>query len=143
MQATPRVPRSVRSRGFGNTAVMDRPHVVVVGAGFGGLTAVRSLDKAAVDVTLVDQHNFHTFSPLLYQVATAAIAPDDIAPSIRGVIRRDRNIAFRMEHVVGIAFAARRVLVADGPTLPYDYLVLAAGAVSSDFGVAGVDAHAL
>jgi NADH dehydrogenase len=116
---------------------------VIVGAGFGGLTAARALAGKPVDVTLVDQHNFHTFSPLLYQVATAAVAPDDIAPSIRGVIRRERNVAFHMERVVGVDFATRRVRVADGPPLGYDYLVLAAGAVSSDFGVPGVDAHAL
>ena len=75
---------------------MDRPHVVVVGAGFGGLTAVRSLGRAPVDVTLIDQHNFHTFSPLLYQVATAGVAPDDIAPSVRGVVRREPNAEFQM-----------------------------------------------
>src|SRR3954453_13487282 len=127
MQGTPRVPRSVRSRGFGNTSVMDRPHVVVVGAGFGGLTAVRSLDKAAVDVTLVDQHNFHTFSPLLYQVATAGVAPDDIAPSVRGAVRGESNAEFQMARVVGIDFDKRRVMVADGEPIAYDYLVLAAG----------------
>ena len=122
---------------------MDRPHVVIVGAGFGGLTAVRSLDKAAVDVTLVDQHNFHTFSPLLYQVATAGVAPDDIAPSVRGVTRREANAEFQMARVVGIDFDEHRVMVADGEPIPYDYLILAAGAVSSDFGVPGVHEHAL
>ncbi len=122
---------------------MDRPHVVIVGAGFGGLAAVRSLDKAAVDVTLIDQHNFHTFSPLLYQVATAGVAPDDIAPSVRGVTRREPNADFQMARVVGIDFDQRRVMVADGAPIPYDYLILAAGAVSSDFGVPGVREHAL
>jgi NADH:ubiquinone reductase (H+-translocating) len=122
---------------------MDRPHIVIVGAGFGGLTAVRALDKAAVDVTLIDQYNFHTFSPLLYQVATAGVAPDDIAPSVRGVTRREPNADFQMARVVGIDFDQRRVMVADGEPIPYDYLVLAAGAVSSDFGVPGVHEHAL
>ncbi len=122
---------------------MDRPHVVIVGAGFGGLTAVRSLGAAPVDVTLIDQYNFHTFSPLLYQVATAGVAPHDIAPSVRGVVRREQNAEFHMARVVGIDFDGRRVLVADGDPITYDYLILAAGAVSSDFGVPGVREHAL
>jgi NADH dehydrogenase len=122
---------------------MDRPHVVIVGAGFGGLTAVRSLGGAPVDVTLIDQYNFHTFSPLLYQVATAGVAPDDIAPSVRGVVRREQNAEFQMARVVGIDFDGRRVLVADGNPISYDSLILAVGAVSSDFGVPGVREHAL
>jgi NADH dehydrogenase len=116
---------------------------VVVGAGFGGLTAVRALAAASADVTLIDQHNFHTFSPLLYQVATAVLGPDDIAPSVRGVVRRESNAAFQMARVIGVDLDARRVLLADGEPVPYDYLVLAAGAVSSDFGVPGVREHAL
>ena len=122
---------------------MDRPHVVIVGAGFGGLTAVRSLGDAPVDVTLIDQYNFHTFSPLLYQVATAGVSPDDIAPSVRGVVRRERNAEFQMARVVGIDFEASHVLVADGDPITYDYLILAVGAVSSDFGIPGVREHAL
>jgi NADH dehydrogenase len=124
---------------------MDRVRVVVIGAGFGGLTVARSLAHASapVEVVLVDRHNFHTFSPLLYQVATAGVAPDDIAPSLRGVVRRDRNVEFEMVEVVGVDFESRRVLVADGAPIAYDYLVLAAGAVSSDFGVPGVAEHAL
>ena len=103
----------------------------------------RSLGSAPVDVTLIDRNNFHTFSPLLYQVATAGVAPDDIAPSVRGVVRREPNAEFHMEHVVGIDFDDRRVIVADGDPIAYDYLILAAGAVSSDFGVPGVAEHAL
>jgi NADH dehydrogenase len=124
---------------------MDRVRVVVVGAGFGGLTVARSLAhaSAAVEVILVDRHNFHTFSPLLYQVATAGVAPDDIAPSLRGATRRDHNVEFEMADVVGVDFDSRRVILADGAPIPYDYLVLAAGAVSSDFGVPGVAEHAL
>ena len=124
---------------------MDRVRVVVVGAGFGGLTVARSLAHASVpvEVILVDRHNFHTFSPLLYQVATAGVAPDDIAPSLRGVIRRDPNVEFEMAHVVGVDFESRRVILADGAPIAYDYLVLAAGAVSSDFGIPGVAEHAL
>jgi NADH:quinone reductase (non-electrogenic) len=122
---------------------MGLPHVVVVGAGFGGLTATRSLAGKPFRVTLIDQHNFHTFSPLLYQVATAAIAPDDIAPSVRGIIRDDDNLEFHMARVVGVDFDRRQVHLADAPSLDYDYLVLAAGAISSDFGVPGVREHAL
>jgi NADH dehydrogenase len=120
-----------------------RPRVVVVGAGFGGLTAVRTLARKNVDVTLIDERNFHTFSPLLYQVATAGLAPDDIAPAIRGIIRHDDNVVFHMARVVGFDLTERMVEVADGPPIAYDYLILAAGAVSSDFGVPGVDKHAI
>jgi NADH dehydrogenase len=123
---------------------MDRTRVVVVGAGFGGLTAARTLaHMPAIEVLLVDRHNFHTFSPLLYQVATAGVAPDDIAPSLRGVVRGDPSVTFETADVVGVDFDAKRVHLADGAPIPYDYLVLAAGAVSSDFGIPGVSEHAL
>jgi NADH dehydrogenase FAD-containing subunit len=68
---------------------MHRPRVVIVGAGFGGIAAARALADTPVDVTIVDQHNFHTFSPLLYQVATSSLAPDDIAPNLRGIVPND------------------------------------------------------
>ena len=116
---------------------------MIVGAGFGGIAAARALARAAVDVTIVDQHNFHTFSPLLYQVATAGLASDDIAPNLRGIVRRDRNVEARMAKVHGVDFGRREVLVDHGLSIPYDYLVLAAGAVSSDFGVPGVAEHAI
>ncbi len=122
---------------------MKLPHVVIVGAGFGGITAAKALARAPVDVTIVDQHNFHTFSPLLYQVATAGLAPEDIAPSTRGIVQRDLNVETRMATVRGVDLDRREVLVDHGPPIPYDYLVLAAGAVSSDFGVPGVMEHAL
>lgn len=122
---------------------MRLPHVVIVGAGFGGITAAKALAKAPVDVTIVDQHNFHTFSPLLYQVATAGLSADDIAPSVRGIVQGDRNVEARMATVCGVDFDRHEVIVDNGPSIPYDYLILAAGAVSSDFGVAGVADHTI
>src|SRR4051794_13530571 len=121
---------------------MSRSRVVIVGAGFGGVSTARALSGAPVDVTIVDRHNFHTFSPLLYQVATSGLAPDDIAPNVRGIVQNDANVDARLANVVGVDFEARTVHVDEGPDLPYDYLVLAAGAVSSDFGVPGVTEHA-
>ena len=122
---------------------MHRPRVVIVGAGFGGIAAARALADTPVDVTIVDQHNFHTFSPLLYQVATSSLAPDDIAPNLRYIVRNDPNIEARLNTVRGVDFERREVLVDGDATLAYDYLVLAAGAVSSDFGVPGAAEHAI
>jgi NADH dehydrogenase len=122
---------------------MQLPRVVIVGAGFGGISAARALARSPVEVTIVDRHNFHTFSPLLYQVATAGLAPDDIAPNLRGIMQDDRNVECRLADVRGVDFDRREVIVDHGPSLPYDYLVLAAGAVSSDFGVPGVSEHAI
>ena len=131
--------RAQRQR-WGN---MHRPRVVIVGAGFGGIAAASALADTPVDVTIVDQHNFHTFSPLLYQVATSSLAPDDIAPNLRGIVRNDPNIEARMNTVRGVDFERREVLVDGDAPLAYDYLVLAAGAVSSDFGVPGAAEHAI
>jgi NADH:ubiquinone reductase (H+-translocating) len=121
---------------------VTRPRIVIVGAGFGGVSTARALSGAPVDVVVVDKHNFHTFSPLLYQVATSGLAPDDIAPNLRGILQNDPNVDARMAQVVGVDFDRREVQVDEGPPIPYDYLVLAAGAVSSDFGVPGVSEHA-
>ncbi len=122
---------------------MKHPHVVIVGAGFGGITAAKALARVPVSVTIVDQHNFHTFSPLLYQVATSGLAPDDIAPNLRGIVQDDPNVEARMATVHGIDLNRREVLVDHGPSIAYDYLILAAGTVSSDFGVPGVSEHAI
>ena len=119
-----------------------RTRVVVVGAGFAGLHVVASLRGAPVDVTLVDQRNYHTFQPLLYQVATAALDAGDVAHQVRDVLRRHRHARFRLGRVTGIDLEARRVDLADGEALPYDHLVLAPGAVYHDFGVPGVRDHA-
>ncbi len=125
-----------------NTRTHDsrRPRVVIIGAGFAGLRAARTLRKASVDVTIVDRHNFQTFQPLLYQVATASLNPSDIAFPVRGVLRRYRNAAFRLATVTGIEDGAVRL--DDGGRLAYDHLIVTAGARAAFFGVPGADEHA-
>ena len=109
------------------------PRVVVVGAGFGGLTAARALGDAAVVLTLLDRRNFHLFQPLLYQVATAALNPSDIAAPIRHVVRRQRNTTVLLADVRAVDVSAKAVRTDHGD-VPYDFLVLAAGADDSYFG---------
>jgi NADH dehydrogenase/putative oxidoreductase len=109
------------------------PRVVVVGGGFGGIAAVRALRWTACRITLIDRRNHFLFQPLLYQVATAALSPADIALPIRSVLRDQRNVAVRLGEVVGIDPAAREVVL-PGVRLPFDYLVLATGAQHSYFG---------
>src|SRR2546425_9358853 len=112
----------------------DLPHVVIIGGGFGGLDAARALDGAPVRLTLVDRHNYHLFQPLLYQVATAALSPGDIASPIRWILRHQRNVEVLLADVLEIDPAGRRVIVADGDPIPYDYLVLAPGSAHAYFG---------
>lgn len=119
-----------------------RHHVVVIGAGFGGLATARSLGDAPVHVTLIEANNFHTFQPLLYQVATAGLDSGNVAYAVRGIFRRQHNVEVRMARVTSIDVAARTITLDDGAVVPYDSLVIAAGAVSTSFGVAGVDEHA-
>ncbi|WP_191084308.1 NAD(P)/FAD-dependent oxidoreductase [Roseococcus microcysteis] len=108
--------------------------VVILGAGFAGLEAARALADTEVQVTLVDRHNHHLFQPLLYQVATAALSPGDIAWPIRAIFRRQRNLTVLMAEVEGVDAAARRVRLRGAAPLPYDRLVLATGATHSYFG---------
>lgn len=115
---------------------------MVIGAGFGGLAAAKALADAPVDVTVVDQRNHHTFQPLLYQVATAGLDADDVCYTSRGIFHRQDNARALQATVVGVDMESRRVLTADGPHIDYDYLVLAVGAVTADFGVPGVAEHA-
>lgn len=112
---------------------MTRPQIVLVGGGFAGLAAARVLRRADVDVTLVDRRNHHLFQPLLYQVATAALNPGDIAYPIRSVVRRSKNIRTVLGTVTGIDLA-RRCVDIDGEDLPFDGLLIAAGAGHSYFG---------
>ena len=108
-------------------AVAARPRIVIVGAGFGGLTAAKALRKARAQVTLIDRRNYHLFQPLLYQVATAGLSPADIAAPIRGIVRDQSNTTVLMGQVSGVDTAAQHVLIGD-KRVPYDYLVLATGA---------------
>ncbi len=119
-----------------------RQRVVIVGGGFGGLRLAQVLEDAPVEVTVVDRRNFHTFQPLLYQVATAMLDPAAIARSLRAILRGQDNVEVRLGDVVGVDWEAKQVLVSQGNPLPFDILVLAAGAVTSDYGIEGVAEHA-
>jgi len=113
---------------------MARQHVVIVGAGFGGLAAARALAHADVEITLIDRRNHHLFQPLLYQVATAGLSPADIAAPIRSILRGQRNARVLLDTVVGVDREARRVILAEGCPIAYDRLILATGARHSYFG---------
>jgi NADH dehydrogenase len=118
-----------------------RPHVVIVGAGFGGLWAAKELAGAPVDVTLIDRNNYHSFFPLLYQVAAAELEPGDIAYPVRAIIRKMSNVTFRLGTVTDVDLRRRTVDVAGEP-LPYDRLILAPGSTTQYFGVTGAAEHA-
>jgi NADH:ubiquinone reductase (H+-translocating) len=109
------------------------PRVVIIGAGFGGLNAARGLAMARVRLTLIDRRNYHTFQPLLYQVATAGLSPGEIAAPVRSIFRSDKNVEVLMAEVVGFDLE-RRVVQTPDAEIPYDYLILAAGASHSYFG---------
>jgi NADH dehydrogenase len=111
----------------------ERPQVVIAGAGFGGLQATKALAKVEVDVSLVDAFNHHCFQPLLYQVATAALSPADVAWPIRAILRKQKNARVIMARVTGVDVQARLVRTSE-IELPYDYLVLATGSTHSYFG---------
>jgi len=121
---------------------MNRPRVVIAGAGFGGLTCARALKRAPVDVLLVDRNNYHMFTPLLYQVASALLDPGEIARPVRQLIRPLRNADFLQASITGVDFASRRLLTDHGP-IPYDYLVLATGAQTDYFGNPSLAEHTL
>jgi NADH:quinone reductase (non-electrogenic) len=111
----------------------QRPHVVIIGAGFGGLSVATALARAPVDVTVIDRQNHHCFQPLLYQVATAALSPAEIAWPIRAILRHQRNATVLMAEVTGIDTANRKVQTT-AAAIPYDQLVVATGATHSYFG---------
>ncbi len=111
-----------------------QPHVVILGAGFAGLYAAKALRRAPVQVTVVDRKNHHLFQPMLYQVATAALSPSDIASPIRSVLRRQQNTEVLLAEVISVDTTGRRVCLSDGATLSYDYLIVGTGAHHSYFG---------
>jgi NADH:ubiquinone reductase (H+-translocating) len=110
-----------------------RPHVVIVGAGFAGLSAAKGLSRAPFDVTVVDRHNYHLFQPLLYQVATAGLSPADIASPIRSILRRQDNTKVVLANVSGVDLA-RSEVVAEGRRIAFDSLIVATGAEHTYFG---------
>ncbi len=118
---------------------MDR--VVVIGAGFAGLSAARHLHEQPVQVTIVDRHNFHTFQPLLYQVATAGLDPADVAYPVRTIFGREPNVVFRHGRAVSVDVESRSVALADGTALEYDRLVVATGATTGYLAVPGASEH--
>ena len=109
------------------------PHVVIIGGGFGGLDAARALAQAPVRVTLIDRHNYHTFQPLLYQVATASLSPGDIASPIRWILRKQKNVEVLLAEAKSIDLE-RRLITLDRDTLEYDYLIIATGSAHAYFG---------
>jgi NADH:ubiquinone reductase (H+-translocating) len=124
------------------TSPNPRRRVAIVGAGFGGLAVARSLRNELVDVVVVDRTNYHLFQPLLYQVATAALQPGDIAYPVRGALRRISNATFRLAEVTTLSLDRKSLATAKGDAIGFDELVLAAGATTATFGVAGADDHA-
>ena len=120
---------------------MNKPKVVILGGGFGGLAAARSLYKSA-EVTVVDRHNFQTFLPLLYQVSTAGLAADHVAYPIRGALRKT-NIKFRMGSPISVDHKNKEVKLDSSEVLQFDHLIVALGSVSADFGIPGVNEYAL
>ncbi len=117
------------------------PRVVVVGAGFGGLSIARSLSKSEVEVLVLDRRNYHGFWPLLYQVATAGLEPESVAYPVRAILRDYPNVNFQMAEVQGVDFEKRQVLTADGEPIDYDYLVLSAGSTNNYFGNSSLAKH--
>ena len=120
---------------------MNKPKVVILGGGFGGLTAARALTKIA-DVTAVDRHNFQTFLPLLYQVSTAGLAADHVAYPIRGALRKT-GAKFRMASPISIDHKNKQVKLDSSELLDFDHLIIALGSTTADFGIPGVTEFAL
>jgi len=125
-----------------STSTTDRPRVVILGGGFGGLTAARALKRAPVVVTLIDQNNHHVFQPLLYQVATSALESTDVAFAFRSLLRRQKNTEVLMGEAESIDPNGRVVHLSNGHAVPYDYLVVATGAQSFYFGHPEYKTHA-
>ena len=119
------------------------PHVVIVGAGFGGLGVAEQLAHVPVEVTLIDRHNYHTFHPLLYQVATSLLNAEDVGAPVRSMFRHQQNVNFRLGKVTGIDVPGRKITMDDGDQITFDYLVLAGGSTVNYFGTPGAAEHAI
>jgi NADH dehydrogenase len=117
------------------------PHVVIIGAGFGGMETARRLAKAPVRVTLIDRKNYHLFQPLLYQIAIAGLVPSQIAYPVRTIFRKQANLSFQMGEVTAIDLEACYIKL-NGSVIAYDYLVIASGGVTNFFGLDSVQSHA-
>src|SRR5262249_26113475 len=117
---------------------MAQPRIVIIGGGFGGLAAVKALKKTRAEITLIDRTNHHLFQPLLYQVATSILAPNQIGFPIRGILRKQKNSTVILGEVTGVDKDQKCVIVSDadrqGVPIPYDYLIIATGATHSYFG---------
>ena len=120
----------------------QRPRVVVLGGGFAGIGAARALKDADADVVLVDEHDYHTFQPLLYQLATDLLETEVVGHPLRGLFHEQPNVAIHQDSVTGVDLAARQVQFAEMEPLAYDYLVLALGARVNFFGTEGAPEHA-
>ena len=119
----------------------NSPHIVIIGAGFGGLWTAEALKNKPVRVTLIDKNNYHTFLPLLYQVAAAELEPERIAQPVRGIMRGARNVRFLMGEVTAVDMTAQEVHTAVGESIPYDHLILAMGSTTNFFGTPGAAEH--
>jgi NADH dehydrogenase len=126
-----------------NAAVSARARVVIVGGGFAGLSCARALDGSDTDVLLLDRHNYHLFTPLLYQVATALLDPSDIAFPLRRAFRKSPNVRFRQALVEDVDLEGKLVRTNDGDAIPYDHLVLATGSTNNYFGNAPLAEHTI
>jgi len=111
-----------------------RPRVIILGAGFAGLNAAKTLGSSDVDVTIIDRNNYHTFHPLLYQVALAVLNPGDIAQPIRSILSNHNNVEVLMEEACQIDVVAQTISLETGIKLPYDFLIVATGSMHSYFG---------
>jgi NADH dehydrogenase len=117
-------------------------HIAIVGAGFGGLGVAEQLGHVPVEVTLIDRHNYHTFQPLLYQVATSLLNAEDVGAPVRSMFRHQDNVTFRMATVTGVDVPGQKIQLEDGKQISYDYLVLAGGATVNYFNTPGAAEHA-
>src|SRR5271169_5861609 len=112
----------------------EKHRVVIVGGGFGGLNAAQKLNRAPVEITLIDRRNFHLFQPLLYQVATGSLSPGEIAAPLRGVLSKQKNVQVLLGEAVDVDPAGKRVTLRDGATFDYDSLIVATGSQTSYYG---------